>query len=294
MARTVRGEGPLDPAVISAVAVSAVALVVLASGVRVIAEHQRGVVLRLGRRGPVLSPGLRYILPLRLDRLVRVDLRSTLLEVPAETLFTADGVPVTVGAAAQVEVLNALLAVTRVIDYRASAVQLVQSALRDAVGRLDLRTLLVNQATVRAEVGRFVDERSEPWGLRVTEVALRGVELPESMRRTMDQQAEIRGRQQTQRMQAEAELAAAQRLAAAAEVLAGQPYAVQLRFLQTLTEVSSEKATVIVVPLPADLVQPFIDLQGRAAAPRGERLRPSSQPPPGASGESAEPGPQQR
>ncbi|HEY7928274.1 MAG TPA: SPFH domain-containing protein [Candidatus Dormibacteraeota bacterium] len=252
----------MDPVIIAAVVAAACALVVLASGIRVIAEYQRGVVLRLGRRGPLLEPGLRIILPFGIDRLIRVDLRSSLLEVPTQEVITHDGVPVQVSASVHLQVLNPILAVTRVIDYRRSTSRLVQAALREVVGHTGLRGLLVEPETVRDALGRFVDARTEPWGIRITEIDVREVELPAAMQRAMEQQAEILGRHQTQRMEADAEMATARRLAGAAEILAGQPYAVQLRLIQALTEMSSEKTTVVVLPLPADLVQPFVDLQG--------------------------------
>ncbi len=253
----------MDPVIIAAVVVAACALVVLASGFRVIAEYQRGVVLRLGRRGPLLEPGLRFIVPFGVDRLIRVDLRSSLLEVPTQEVITHDGVPVRVSASVHLQVLNPVLAVTRVIDYRRSTTRLVQAALREVVGHTGLRGLLVEPETVRDGLGRFVDARTEPWGIRITEIDVRDVELPAAMQRAMEQQAEILGRHQTQRMEADAEIATARRLAGAAEILAGQPYAVQLRLIQALTEMHSEKTTVVVLPLAAELVQPFVDLQGR-------------------------------
>jgi regulator of protease activity HflC (stomatin/prohibitin superfamily) len=253
----------VGPVIIAAVVVPVCALVALASGLRVIAEYQRGVVLRLGRRGPLLEPGLRFVVPFGIDRLIRVDMRSSLLEVPTLEVITQDGVPVQVSASVHLQVLNPILAVTRVIDYRRSTSRLVQAALREVVGRTGLRGLLVEPDTAREALSSFVDARTEPWGIRITEIDVRDIELPAAMRRAMEQQAEAVGRHQTQRMEADAEIATARRLAAAAEVLAGQPYAIQLRLIQALTEMPHDKTTLVVVPLPGELMQPFVDLQGR-------------------------------
>jgi regulator of protease activity HflC (stomatin/prohibitin superfamily) len=256
----------VDPAIIAAVALASCALVALATCLRVIAEYERGVVLRLGRRGPLLEPGLRLLLPLRIDRLIRVDLRSSVLQIPLAEVITRDGVPVRVAASAHLQVLNPLLAVTRVADYQLSTRELVQAAIRDVAARTDLRALLVDQAGVRDAIGRFVDPRAEPWGIRITAVDLRQLELPPAMQRAMERQAEILRNQQEQRERADAEVEAARRLAAAAEVLQTQPYAIQLRFLETLAELGAGNTNVIVLPLPMELLQPFLDLQGHLAS----------------------------
>ncbi len=281
----------MDPASIAAVIVGSCALIALSSGLRVISEYERGVVLRFGRRGPLLEPGLRFILPFGIDRLVRVDLRSAVLPVPAHEVITRDGVPVRVGAVVHLQVLNPLLAVTRVIDYRRSTSQLVQTALREVIARLGLRELLLDQEHVRTELARFVESRAEPWGIRITSVDVREVKLPEAMERAMARHAEIRGEQQAEHVHAATEVESARQLAAAARILESQPYAVQLRFLQALTEIAQGNATVVVVPLPMELVQPLIDLQGHASrssrpAP-GATPGPSGTPPFGASAREA-------
>jgi regulator of protease activity HflC (stomatin/prohibitin superfamily) len=256
----------VDPVIIAAIVAPVVVLVVLASGLRVIAEFQRGVVLRFGRRGPLLDPGLRFILPFGIDKLLRVDVRSSLLEVPALEVITSEGVPLQVSASVHLQVLNPTLAVTRVIDYRRSTARLVQASLREVVGRTTLRALLVDPEAVRDALGTFVDARTEPWGIRITEIDVRDIELPAAMQKAMQDQAEVVARHQTEQIQADAEIATARRLAAAAEVLAGQPYALQLRLIQALTDMNHDKTTVVVVPLPVDLVQPIVDLQGHGRA----------------------------
>jgi regulator of protease activity HflC (stomatin/prohibitin superfamily) len=258
----------VEPGIIAAIVGGSCAFVVLASGLRVIREYQRGVVLRLGRRGPLLEPGLRYILPLGIDRLTKVDLRSAPLQVPAHEVITHDGVPVRVSAAVHLQVLNPLLAVTRVLDYRVSTAQIVHAALRDVVAGAGLRELLLNGEAVRDRLSRFVDTRTEPWGIRVTSVDIEEVVLPEAMQRAMARQAEMRGRP-SERAQGDDGAEFARQLEATAAILADQPHDVQVRFLQALSDARSADSTVLVVPLPAELVQPFVDLQGHPAPPAG-------------------------
>ncbi len=253
----------MEPGIIAAIVGGSCALIALASGLRVVRDYQRGVVLRLGRRGPLLEPGLRYILPLGVDRLTKVDLRSAPLQVPAHEVITHDGVPVRVSAAVHLQVLNPLLAVTRVVDYRASTAQIVHAALRDVVAGAGLRELLLNGEAVRDALSRFVDSRTEPWGIRVTSVDIEEVLLPEAMQRAMARQAELRGRPAERDHGDGAEFA--RQLEATATILADQPHDVQVRFLQALSDARSADSTVLVVPLPAELVQPFVDLQGHPA-----------------------------
>ncbi len=254
----------MEPGFIAAIVGGSVAFIVLCSGLRVIREYQRGVVLRLGRRGPLLEPGLRYILPLGIDRLTRVDLRSAPLDVPAHEVITHDGVPVRVSAAVHLQVLNPLLAVTRVVDYQRSTTQLVHAALRDVVASTGLRELLLNGEAVREALARFVDARAEPWGVRVTSVDVEDVVLPEAMQRAMARQAEQRSAAAEHTRPATDDDFGRQ-LEATASILADQPHDVQVRFLQALSDTRAGEGAVVVVPLPAELVQPFVDLQGRAA-----------------------------
>jgi regulator of protease activity HflC (stomatin/prohibitin superfamily) len=190
--------GAVDPGIIAAIGGGSLALLVLATGFRVVREYERGVVLRLGRRGPLLTPGLRYILPLGIDRLTRVDLRSSPLDVPPHDVITHDGVPVRVSAAVHLQVLNPVLAVTRVVDYERSTRQLVHAALRDVVARTGLRELLLDQDAIRGALARFVDARTEPWGISVTSIDLEDVVLPEAIQRAMARYAELSSEQHLQ------------------------------------------------------------------------------------------------
>ena len=182
------------PAIIAAVVVAALVIAVCVSGLHTVYEYERGVVLRLGRRGPLLSPGLHFILPFGIDRLIRVDLRSTVLRLPPHEVTTADGVPVSLTAAVHLQVVNPLLAVTRVVDHRASSVQVAHAAVLDVASRFNLRMLMTDQAMVRDELSRFVDERAAAWGVQVTAIDLKDIALPAALRRAMDQRIELQGR----------------------------------------------------------------------------------------------------
>jgi regulator of protease activity HflC (stomatin/prohibitin superfamily) len=256
----------VEPVIIAAIVGGSCALIALASGLRVVREYQRGVVLRLGRRGPLLDPGLRYILPLGLDRLTKVDLRSTPLEVPAHEVITHDGVPLRVSATVHLQVLNPLLAVTRVVDFRASTSLVVHAALRDVVASVGLRELLLGGDAVRDALLRFVETRTEPWGIGVTAVDVVDIALPEAMQRAMARQAELRAQQADREDDADGGREFARQLEATAAILADQPHDVQVRFLQALSDARSGETGVLVVPLPPELVQPFVDLQGSPAA----------------------------
>lgn len=182
------------PGIIAAVVAAGILIAVCASGLHTVYEYERGVVLRLGRRGPLLAPGLHLILPFGLDRLIRVDLRSTVLRLPPHEVTTADGVPVTLTAAVHLQVVNPLLAVTRVVDHRASSVQVAHAAILDVASRLNLRALMTDQAMVRDELSRFVDERAAAWGVQVTAIDLKDIALPAALRRAMDNRIELQGR----------------------------------------------------------------------------------------------------
>ncbi|MHB8717820.1 MAG: SPFH domain-containing protein [Candidatus Dormibacteria bacterium] len=184
---------------IGALIAGAFAILLCLSGLHTVYEYERGVVLRLGRRGPLLAPGLHLILPLGLDRLIRVDLRSTVLRLPPHEVVTADGVPVTLTAAVHLQVVNPLLAVTRVVDHRTSSVQVAHAAVLDVASRFDLRTVMTDQALIRDELSRFVDERTAAWGVQVTAVDLKDIALPPALRRAMDQRIELQGRASLQR-----------------------------------------------------------------------------------------------
>ncbi len=275
-------EGFVEPVIIAAIVGGSCVLVVLASGFRVIREYQRGVVLRLGRRGPLLGPGLRYILPLGIDRLTKVDLRSAPLDVPAHEVITHDGVPVRVSAAVHLQVLNPLLAVTRVVDFRASTALVVHAALRDVVAADRAARAAARRRRGARRPLRFVDARTEPWGIRVTAVDIADIVLPEAMQRAMARQAEMRARPAEHDEGDGGGTEFARQLEATAAILADQPHEVQVRFLQALSDARSARLRGPRRPAAPELVQPFVDLQGSPGIERGPRA-------PGAAAAAAEP-----
>lgn len=270
----------MDLAIVVAV-LGALAVLGLGTGLRVINEYERGVVLRLGRLVGTLNPGMRYVLPFGIDRLIRVDLRTGTMDVSARDAVTVDGVPLQVEAVAYLQVLNPALAVTRVIDYRRATSQLALAAVRSVIAGCSLREVLTDQGKVRQALGTFVDRRTEPWGIKVTAMEIKNVELPQAMQQAMAQNADADRERRARIAQAEAELAAAHRLVDAARILETQPYAALLRYLQTVADLAPGNTTVVVLPLPSDLIQPFLDIKGRASdAPRRASGAPTSSMPP--------------
>lgn len=242
-----------------------IALIWWATGVRIINQYERGVVFRLGRLSRPKNPGLRFIIPVGIDRMVKIDLRVVTLEVPPQEAITLDNVTVKVLAVVYFQVVNPADAVTRVMNYYNATSQLAQSTLRSVLGQSTLRDLLAERQKLSATLQRMLDEQTEPWGVKVTSVEIKDVELPQSMQRAMARQAEAEREKMARIISAEAEVATAQRLTEAAALINSEPAALQLRYLQTLSEIGVEQNSTIVFPLPVDLIQPFIDLKGKSS-----------------------------
>ncbi|MGI8847548.1 MAG: slipin family protein [Candidatus Dormibacteria bacterium] len=255
----------MDIALILGVIVAILLLIGWSTGVRIINHYERGVVFRLGKLVPPKSPGLRFIVPFGMDRLIKVDLRIITLEVPPQEAITVDNVTVKVLAVIYFQVVNAGDAVTRVMNYYNATSQLAQSTLRSVLGQSSLHDLLAERQKLNAILQRIIDEQTGPWGIKVTSVEIKDVELPQSMQRAMARQAEAEREKMAKIINAEGELAAADKLTQAAAVIAQEPGALQLRYLQTLTEIGVEQNTMIVFPLPIELIQPLLDLRGRKA-----------------------------
>jgi len=230
-----------------------VAFVGFASAVRIINEYERGVLFRLGRLLPVKGPGLRFIIPFGVDRLVKVDLRTVTLEVQAQEVITLDNVTVKVNAVIYYRVVEANHAITRVLSYNNATSQIAQTTLRSVLGQSSLDELLANREKINATLQRIIDEQTEPWGIKVSTVEVKDVELPQTMQRAMAKQAEAEREKRAKIIHAQGEFAAARELTDAATVIAAQPNALQLRYLQTLTEIGVERNTVIVFPMPIAL-----------------------------------------
>ena len=238
-----------------------VVLIGLSSAIRIINEYERGVLFRLGRLMALKGPGLRVIIPFGIDRLVKIDLRTVTLEVPPQEVITLDNVTIKVNAVIYFLVVDPRNAVTKVANFINATSQIAQTTLRSVLGQSSLDELLANREKINTRLQKIIDEQTEPWGIKVSTVEIKDVELPQTMQRAMAKQAEAEREKRAKIIHAEGEFEAAQKLTDAAGVIATQPSALQLRYLQTLTEIGVERNTVIVFPVPIDLVQQLIDIR---------------------------------
>ena len=229
-------------------------LVFLASAVKIVQEYERGVIFRLGRLVGVKGPGLFFIVPI-IDRMVRVDLRVVTLDVPSQEVITKDNVTVKVNAVVFFRVVDPAAAIVQVEDFARATWNISQTTLRNVVGQSELDDLLANREAINQKLQQIIDEATEPWGVKVSIVEVKDVELPQAMQRAMAKQAEAEREKRAKIVHAEGELAAAEMLAQAADMMAQHPVSVQLRYLQTLTEIATEKNSTIVFPLPVNLLE---------------------------------------
>ncbi|HEV3231530.1 MAG TPA: slipin family protein [Candidatus Dormibacteraeota bacterium] len=251
------------------VVVLVVAAFLFFSSVRVAQEYERGVVFRLGRLIELKGPGFFLIIPFGVDRVVKVDLRTITLEVPPQEVITHDNVTIKVNAVIYFRVVDARLAVTQVMNYINATSQISQTTLRSILGESSLDELLAQREQINAKLQRIIDGQTEPWGIKVTTVEVKDVELPQTMQRAMAKQAEAEREKRAKIIHAEGEFAASQQLMQAAEVIGRAPAALQLRYLQTLTEIGVEKNTTVIFPLPVDLIQPLLNMRASAGAGDG-------------------------
>ncbi len=240
-----------------------VVLIGLSSAIRIINEYERGVLFRLGRLMALKGPGLRLIIPFGIDRLVKIDLRTVTLEVPPQEVISLDNVTIKVNAVIYFLVVNPNFAVTKVANFINATSQIAQTTLRSVLGQSSLDELLANREKINAKLQQIIDEQTEPWGIKVSTVEIKDVELPSTMQRAMAKQAEAEREKRAKIIHAEGEFAAAQKLTEAATVIAREPSALQLRYLQTLTEIGVERNTVIVFPMPIDIMQQVMQLRTR-------------------------------
>ena len=244
-----------------------------AANTKVLREYQRGVLFRLGRLRPLAGPGLVFLIPF-VDRMERVDLRTVTLTIPPQEVITRDNVPARVNAVAYFRVTDPARAINEVEEYAVATSQIAQTTLRSVLGRAELDDLLAERDQLNDSLRRIIDEQTEPWGIKVTTVEIKDVEIPEAMQRAMARQAEAERERRAKIINAEGEFQAAQKVYEAAEILSRNPAAIQLRYLQTLLELGGEKST-IVFPLPMDLIKPFLgdgqQTNGEPAAPELDR-----------------------
>jgi regulator of protease activity HflC (stomatin/prohibitin superfamily) len=239
------------------------AVIVAFSSLRIANEYERGVVFRLGRLIALRGPGLFFIIPFGVDRLVKIDLRVITLEVPPQEVITNDNVTAKVNAVIYFQVIDARKAVTQVLNYINATSQIAQTTLRAALGQATLDELLANREKINQNLQKIIDEQTEPWGIKVAVVEIKDVELPSTMQRAMAKQAEAEREKRAKIINADGEFQASQTLANAAAVISSQPGALQLRFLQTMVEIGSEKNTTIILPLPIELIRPLIDITAK-------------------------------
>ena len=233
--------------------------------VRVLREYERAVVFRLGRLLPVKGPGLVMLWP-AVDRMVRVDLRTITMTIPPQELITRDNVPARVAAVCYFRVVDPAAAVTAIEAFAPATSQIAQTTLRSVLGSADLDQLLAERERLNEQLQRIIDEQTEPWGVKVSAVEIKDVEIPEAMQRAMARQAEAERERRAKIINAEGEFQAAEKLASAAAILGREPSALQLRYLQTLLEIGTEQNSTIVFPLPLDMLRPFLDGAGRVGS----------------------------
>ncbi|MCS7241373.1 MAG: slipin family protein [Candidatus Caldatribacterium sp.] len=231
-----------------------IALIFFLASIRVVREYERGVIFRLGRLVGAKGPGLFFIIPF-IDQLVKVDLRVVTMDVPKQELITRDNVPVTVDAVVYFRVMNPEDAVTKVENYITATSLISQTTLRSVVGQSELDELLIHRDKINESLQRIIDEKTDPWGIKVSAVEIKEVTLPEELKRAMARQAETERERRAKIINAEGEFQAAEKLSQAARIIAENPIALQLRYLQTLSDIAAENATTIVFPLPIELFE---------------------------------------
>ncbi|MGK2905820.1 MAG: slipin family protein [Desulfuromonadales bacterium] len=231
---------------------------IISSAVRVLYEYQRGVVFRLGRFAMVKGPGLRFIIPV-VDKIIKVSLRTVAMDVPPQDVITKDNVSVKVNAVLYFRVVQPEKALIEVEDYLYATSQLAQTSLRSVLGQAELDELLSHRDRINQQLQVILDRQTDPWGVKISNVEIKHVDLPQEMQRAMARQAEAERERRAKIIHAEGEFQASQKLADAAGVIAKESGALQLRFLQTLTEIATEKNSTIIFPLPLDLFKPFLD-----------------------------------
>jgi hypothetical protein len=235
----------------------ALAVALAGASIRVLREYERAVVFRLGRLIGAKGPGIVVLIPI-IDRMVRVDLRTVTFEVPPQDVITRDNVPAKVNAVAYFRVVDPVKSVVEVERIRAATSQIAQTTLRSVLGRADLDTLLAERETLNESLQRIIDDQTDPWGVKVTTVEIKDVGIPQGMQRAMARQAEAERERRAKVINAEGEFQASERLFDAAEVMSGNPAALQLRYLQTLLEIGTNQNSTIVLPVPIDLIKPLM------------------------------------
>ena len=256
----------MSAAIAVVIVIAVILLFVLFASIKVAREYERGVVFRLGRLLPVpKGPGLFLLIPI-VDRMVRVDLRTITLNVPPQEVITKDNVPVRVNAVAYFRIIEPKAAIVQVENFMIATSQIAQTTLRSVLGQHQLDELLAEREKINAILQGIIDEATSPWGIKVSIVEVKDVEIPSGMQRAMARQAEAERERRAKVINAEGEFQASERLKDAAVVIADHPIALQLRYLQTLLELGGSQSTTIVFPAPIDLLSPFIEKKNGGGA----------------------------
>lgn len=232
-------------------------IIILSNAVRILREYERGVIFRLGRLIATKGPGIIFLIPI-VDRMVKVSLRTVVLDVPAQDIITRDNVSVKVSAVVYFRVIDSSRAIVEVENYLFATSQLSQTTLRSILGQSELDELLSERDIINKKLQEVIDSQTEPWGIKVTAVEVKNVDLPQEMQRAIARQAEAERNRRAKVIAAEGEFQASKKLAEAANVMSQNPMTLQLRYLQTLIEIGTEKNSTIVFPLPIDLIMPFL------------------------------------
>jgi regulator of protease activity HflC (stomatin/prohibitin superfamily) len=233
-------------------------VILLANAIRILREYERGVIFRLGRLIRAKGPGIIFLIPI-VDRMVKVSLRTVVMDVPPQDVITRDNVSIKVNAVVYFRVVQADKAIVEVENFLFATSQLSQTTLRSILGQASLDELLAERDKINGLLQKIMDTHTEPWGIKISNVEVKQIDLPAEMQRAMARQAEAERERRAKVIHAEGEFQASQKLADAAQVIEGHPIALQLRFLQTLTEIASEKNSTTIFPVPIDLIAPFLE-----------------------------------
>ncbi|MGA1862768.1 slipin family protein [Deferribacter thermophilus] len=233
-------------------------IVLIANSVKILKEYERGVVFRLGRYVGVRGPGLIILIPI-LEKMIKVNLRTIVMDVPPQDVITKDNVSIKVNAVVYFRVLHPDKAVLEVEDYYYATSQISQTTLRSILGQFELDDLLSNREKINMELQSVIDKHTDPWGIKVSAVEMKHIDLPQEMQRAMARQAEAERERRAKIIHAEGELQSAEKLSQASEIMSKSPITLQLRYLQTLNEIASEKNSTIVFPIPMEIIKPFLN-----------------------------------
>ena len=239
-----------------------IVLILLLSAVKILREYERGVIFRFGRLRGAKGPGIFLIIPF-VDKMIKVDLRTVTMDVPPQDVITRDNVPVKVNAVVYFRVMDPAKSVVKIERYMVATSQIAQTTLRSILGQAELDDLLARRDKINQELQKIIDEQTDPWGIKVSIVEIKDVELPQSIQRAFARQAEAERERRAKIINAEGEFQASEKLSEAAKVLGKHPVSVQLRFLQTLKEIATEQNSTIIFPVPIDLIEAFINKIGK-------------------------------